>query len=449
MTLALIDVPRCVDVDAAYVGAPRASASTSRSDGIWGAEVPGLGTWAFRRTAVEQCLDTAGVLRSYREPLEGETWLTPAASERRLLAQVNAILALGPDALADVKRLALDADVPEPARVFAALFVLGSSAGRRWLAPAADAFVTAAVRSANEAAAAIEALSLCPNPEIGALLAASLGDSRPRVRASAILILAYRHELSESQWQAALQDDDFTVVAATLTAPLDRYDRPGCHRAFQRLFAADPGETVTKLALRAALAIGLEFAYVRAHEIVRHDPTWAAAAYILALADDLPAARVRDMLDGPSIDDGVRAAGVLGDLDLIPDLLELVDRPSSPAGTRAAAKQALATITGLDFHVVDDPVQAIALWSAHEARFRRGVRYRRGEPWSLEGLYRCLQVGPASRSVRQETYFEMRVATQSRLPRFSAYDFVAVQRTSLARIEQWLAASPRAAKAGR
>lgn len=66
------------------------------------------GTTAYRQQAVTECLDTAAVLRAYREPLEGETWLIPSGSERRLLAQANVIIALGPQALAQVAALSLD-----------------------------------------------------------------------------------------------------------------------------------------------------------------------------------------------------------------------------------------------------------------------------------------------------------------------------------------------------
>ena len=74
-----------------------------------------------------------------------KTWLIPAASERRLLAQVNVIIALGPLALDHVRELALDPDVPDPGRVFAVLMVLGCVEDHDWFLAARDLFIAAAV----------------------------------------------------------------------------------------------------------------------------------------------------------------------------------------------------------------------------------------------------------------------------------------------------------------
>jgi hypothetical protein len=92
VTSALIDVPRSLDVDAFYVGPPRTLSVTSGQKNRWREEGSTHGTASYRRRAVLECLDIIGVLRDYRPPEPGETWLTPAASERRLLAQINAII---------------------------------------------------------------------------------------------------------------------------------------------------------------------------------------------------------------------------------------------------------------------------------------------------------------------------------------------------------------------
>ena len=136
MINALLDVPRCLDLAACHVGAPRADMAREQdSSRFWQATEGARGTVVFRQRAVEQCLDTAAVLRAYREPLDGETWLTPAGSEQRLLAQVNAILALGTTAVGQAASLAIDGDLPDPGRVFAALLVLGCVDGREWINP--------------------------------------------------------------------------------------------------------------------------------------------------------------------------------------------------------------------------------------------------------------------------------------------------------------------------
>jgi len=443
MTIALLDVPRCLNVDASYVGPPRALAMADGRPSPWTEALPHRGTIAYREQAVTECLDTVAVLRSYREPQEGETWQAPAASERRLLAQVNAIIALGPDALHRAIALSLDADVPDPGRVFAAAFALGCVEGRRWLDPLRRIFVDAAARNSAEAAAAIEALSLCPNAEVVSFLVSLVGDERSGIRASATRVLAFRGALSESQWNDAVADRDRAVVAAALSAPLHSYDPTACGGALQSVLERDAdSETLTRLALRAGLTLNLDAAYVRAYEIVRTDPAWAGVARCLALVGDLSEARVREMLDGPHVLEGVRAAAILGSLDLVPDLLELLDRTDSPPETASASKHGLATITGLDFVSTESAGQALGLWSQHSSGFPSGARYRHGQPWSLDVLMQSLRTGPCARNIRQDVYFEMLVATRSHVPRFSAYDFVAVQLEALRQIERWLVDEP-------
>ncbi len=441
MTIALVDVPRCLKVHASYVGAPRAlAASGSRRPRAWAEAMPWTGTEAYRKQAVKECLDTVAVLRSYREPLEGETWLTPAASERRLLAQLNAIIALGPPALQQAIALSLDADVPDPGRVFAGLLVVGCVEGRDWLDPARDLFVATVLRGAAEAAAAVEAVSLAPGPELASFLVDLLGHERPQVRAGAVRALAFRGALSEASWHNAMRDGDPTVVAAALSAPLGAYDRTACERVLQPLIARRDAESLVRQALRAGLGLGLDTAHDSAVQIVRDHPSFADAARCLAMFGDVGDARhFRGALGGPGVRDGVRAAAILGSIELVPDLLELLDRTDSPPELGVAAKHALATITGLPFVATADVSQALGLWSLHSQGFERHGRYRHGQPLSLEVLLQSLRTGPAARKARQNIYLEMQAATESRVPRFSPYDFAGVQIQSLRRIEQWLA----------
>jgi HEAT repeat protein len=440
MTTALIDVPRCLTFDATYVGPPRSDPAAGARVSTWNAAMHWGGTQAYRRQAVRECLDTVAVLRSYREPLEGETWLIPAASERRLLAQVNAIIALGPDAVKQVIDLSLDADVPDPGRVFAGLLVLGCLGGRDWIEPARNIFVAAALRTAVEATAAIEALCLGPNPEIVAVMVNLLRDDRSRVRSGAARVLSFRGELSEADWHNAINDPDPSVVAAALTSPLRGYDRRHCERALQPFFARRDVEPLTRLALRAGVSLGLESARQSAIELSRHDPSWADAIHALAMLGYLGDARyVRTALGNAHSEQSVRAAGVLGSIEVVPDLLRLLDDKELPPELGLLVRQALATITGLPFVTTATLSKALDLWSQHSSAFNPRVRYRHGHPLTLEGLLQSLRTGPGARTIRQAAYLEMLSGTESRVPHFSAYDFVGVQQQSLRRIEHWLA----------
>ncbi|NOT26811.1 MAG: hypothetical protein HOP16_11995 [Acidobacteria bacterium] len=398
------------------------------------------GTPAYRRQAVKECLDTISVLRGYREPMTGEKWLTPAESERRLLAQVNGIIALGPRALDQVIELALDPDVPDPGRVFAVLFVVGCVSGREWLDRARDIFVAAVLRNAAESGAAVEALSLSVNPELATFLTSFLGDERPRLRAASIRILAFRGALTEADWVDAMNHPDVTLVAAALSAPLRGYDRSSCARVLQPLFARLDAEWLVRPALRAGLSLRLNAAHACAVRIAQSDPSWADAANIVAMFGNLSdAPHVRALLDGPGIEAGVRAAAILGSIGLVPDLLEVLHRADLASETAVLVKQALAAITGIPFTDVADAARALDLWSQHASGFHAGVRYRQGRPLTLEALLQLLRAGSGLRSVRQNLYLELLAATESQVPPFSAYDFVRVQADSLRHIERWLA----------
>ena len=443
MITALIDVPRCLNVDACYVGSPR---SVDRSGGVrlsaWNEAVHWGGTQAYREQAVKECLDTIAVLRGYREPLENETWLVPAASERRLLAQVNAIIALGPEALKQVIELSIDADVPDPGRVFAGLLVLGCVEGHDWLESVHQLFVSAALRSPTEMGAAVEALSLGPNPELATVLERLRDDERPRVRSSAIRVLAFRGALSESYWTKAMGDPDTSVLSAALSAPLREYDRVSCERTLRPLYRQRGSEWLVRLALRAGLSLRLGTAHDCAVEITQSDPSWADAVQAMAMFGYLAdAPHIRPALRGPHLQDCVDAAARLGSIELVPDLLDLLDHSDLMPEAGTLAKQALTTITGLAFVATSDLPEALDLWSLHSSRFDRGIRYRQGRPLTLDALLQSLLTGPGARNVRQGIYLEMLAATESRVPRFSAYDFVGIQNQSLRRIEHWLGGS--------
>jgi hypothetical protein len=440
-TLGLVDTPRCLSITDVYVGAPRTVTEPGR-DSMWSRATPWVGTLGYRAQAVKECLDTLAVLRAYREPAENETWLIPAGSERRLLAQVNAIIALGPDALSQVIDMALDPDVPDPGRVFAALFAIGCVQHREWLERASNVFVSAVVRNAGEAAAAIEALCLAPNPAISSLLVPFLADDRPRVRSAAIRILGFRRELPEIEWFRAVRDSENGIVAAALSAPLREYDEATSERALEALLARVESESLVQLALCAGLSRSFATVHAVALQIAKRDPAWADAAHCVAMFGHLRDARhIREMLDGAALPHGIRAAATLGSVDLVPDLLELLHREGLPAGIAAQAARALTRITGLPFVEGIDASQALGLWSEHRDSFDHGVRHRAGRPLTPEVLLASLRVGQGSRGARQTIYLELLAGTGGNAPHFSPYDFVRPQVESLQRIDDWLSTS--------
>lgn len=446
-TLALLNEPRCLDLGGFALAPPRAvpGSGTPPQRG-WRALTSKDGTSAFRARAVRECLDTVAVLRAYREPLPGEVWTLPMASERRMLAQVNAILALGHGALKQVVDLAIDADLPDPGRVFAALFVLGCNAGNAWLPPMLSIFVTAVERSAAECAAAIEALSLTPNADALEAVARLLADARPRIRAAAIRVLSFRAVLTPSQWMRASEDTDNVVATAAASASLAAVDRERCRQPLERLLQ-HRSEGIVRAALRAGLGLRLEAAHRRASEISRGDLGWADALQYLAMfgqsTDD---DAIRAALAGPQWLYAVRAAALSGRAALVPDLLALAPQVEAMPPQKEEIARALTTITGLPFGAAEDSAATTLLWARNRDRFDSRRRYRHGEHFHPSLLLRSLRLREGMtadsrlhlRESRQQAHLELMAATGGHVPRFSAYDFVARQLVSMQRIESWL-----------
>jgi hypothetical protein len=449
-TFALLNEPRCLDLESFSLAAPRPVREpgvTSRCG--WDALKSMRSTATFRKDAARECLDTLAVLRAYREPLPGEVWTLPLGSERRMLAQVNAILTLGQEALKQAADLAIDADLPDPGRVFASLFVLGCVAGSAWREPILNIFVTAVQRNPAEGAAAIEALSLAPNVGVLEGLSGLLSDERPKLRSAAIRVLSFRGALAPSQWGRVIEDEDGAVAMAAACAPVGAPDRERCRTALERLLY-HRSEGVVCAALRAGFALRLEAAHHRASEIVRHNPAWAdALQYLSMFGQRSDESTIRDVLAGPQWLLGIRAAALSGRAALVPELLALVPPGEATPAQRGEIACALTTITGLPFEAVEDRVAAEALWTQNRDRFDPLRRYRHGQQFQPLALLSWLRlVGDANagsrahlRESRQQAYLELIAATDGRVPPFSAYDFVARQCVSLQRIDSWLAMS--------
>jgi hypothetical protein len=440
--LALNDIPACLDAAAAYVGPPR-NAIAGRAAPLTVREPfsDADDTASFRHRVVRECFDTAAVLRVYREPLADEHWRTPAHSEQRLLAQINAIVALGPDALAQVTGLALDPDLDDPGRVFAALLVLGMTDDPAMHAQALRIFRSAVMRSAPEARAAVEALGLCPHPALNDALLQSTSDAQARLREASVRVLAFKSALPEHAWHAALHDRDPGVVTAALGAPLDGYDPGECETALHTFFDATKAEAAVRLALRAGLSIGSEAAHEFAAWFVRRDqPGWADTAYCLAMFGRFPdAPAFARLLTHADLRCATRAVARFGFVELVPELLSASFGNADDANVR----NALSFITGIAFDEPPDARAAASLWERQASNFRPRERYRGGRVLSLSLMHERLRDCAGPREERETLYLEMRAATRSRVPRFRVHDFVGMQERSLVRIGAWLRHPPR------
>jgi hypothetical protein len=439
--------PRLVDIANEWVGLPHATiearASAQGNDSDYG--IAHDDTKSFRQRVTLECLDTLGTLRSHRAPQLDEFWFIPASSERRMLAQANAILVLGPPALQYVEQCALDADVPDPDRVFAALFVLGSTAGKYYVNRCMPIYEAVLQRTREEAAAAIEALCLCPSPVLSEVLTPFLDHTNPTIRAATVRILGYRLELSTQQWCKATSDDDQYVVLAALSSALHHMDHHRCDLALEQLYIS-ANEDVVHAALRAGLALGLTKAQEAARVFATQTPIWARALDLVAL---LGSNNDRYLFDRALFFDltaAARACGCAGWLPLGSKLLMAYESQSKTGNgsdsTGEHVKRALNSMVPLP---PDTPLDAGSLaqaWFDSTRQLDINYRYRDGFVCNLARLMHQLNEDGQSRLQRQELYFELQVLTEGRVPRFSAFDFIGVQVDALDRIAAVLRSEP-------
>jgi hypothetical protein len=441
MAQAFLDSPICVSEKARFVGEPKPLAIGPGIGGGISAGSPS-GTLLFRDQSTVECLDTASVLRTYRKPLRGETWLTPLKSERRLLAQVDAIIGLGERAITQIEALAFDPDVPDPNRLFAAAFTLGCVDSARWMSSVISMLIRAAERTPAELDAVTEALCLSPSRQIGTLLEPLLAHELPAVRAVAVHVLGYRGILPEEAWQSAIASGDTAVMASALKAMPHKFRADACRSALLPLYGHD-NERILRLALNAGLRLRSRAAYECAIGIANTDPSRADSLRVAVLFGCwAEVARVRSVMAGGEALVGVKSAGILGYVDLIPDLFAIIETAPEASDLASRAGEAVWAITGL--HCRDLPELAVAKqsWTDHAHRYESGVRYRLGQFLSTNLLQEQLNVGSWSRKDRQQMYNELMAATHCAIPAFSAFDFIGAQRLALQAIDRWFSSNP-------
>ena len=108
--------------------------------------------------------------------------------------------------------------------------------------------------------------------------------------------------------------------------------------------------------------------------------------------DDLR--HVREMLQRSRVQGGLRAAAVLGSIEAVPHLLALLDHDDSPPEVGVLTRQALTTITGLDFASARMPFRASASGQRIRDRFDSAVRFRYGRALTLDIHAGALRTGP-------------------------------------------------------
>ncbi len=284
-----------------------------------------------------------------RTPLLGDEWRSMDVVDQRMLRAVDALVALGPDALAAVEPLAIDRPAKDPAAGFAAVFTLGCFSGRDALAAAERVFRQLGPDDREVRAAVGGALKLAPHPDCERVLRAWLRDEDPGVRAVAVDVLGHRGWLTEEEVGVGVGDASLDVVAAAL-----RWGAlgPVSHRVHLRaaMLAHEGAEHAELERARAwALVVGDLAHGVEELAGWLGTPRESVAALPLALAGDRAVAlRLVAAMQAAPDESLIHAVGFAGPAEALPALVAVLADRSAPSELKLAAAFALQRITGLE-----------------------------------------------------------------------------------------------------
>jgi hypothetical protein len=431
----------------------------------------------FVRRWARECVEEVGLIGVQRTPLVGDDFRTSLPLERRLVAAVDALAALGPVAVASVEPFAMDAPAADPMRVFAATMIGGCLAGRDALAAGERVLHRFGPADPAVAEPFVSAMKLAPNPFVPSVLRALLASGDRACRVIAAEVLAHRGLLTEAELGALAEDDDPRLLAIALPAL-----GAGRFRALHR-----------------ALAVGLSHANLRVQEaaldamaLAAHPGAGAAARAAAAgplgdralgrlalVADEADARWLVDRLRAAPSAAVIEAVGWAGHLEAVPALLGLLS--SGEDDEKLAAGAALERLLGADLRVeievlpealdepaVADPDPAPApprrplaeivsdprdrpppgskeklevaspdperwrpYWVEHGRRLDPRLRHRRGQPYTPSVSLYELDRLPLPPDERRRLHRELAART-GKITAFDPHDFVVVQEQRLA-----------------
>ncbi len=429
---------------------------------------------AFLRARTRECFEEVAMVSMQRAPLIGEPWRASLLLERRMLAAIDVIAAIGATAVEHVPRLLADAPVKDATRAFAVAMVLGCIAGRDALA-AAEHVLLGSDRDAEFVEAFGAALEIVPHDLAPLALRSLLGEADPAVRAMAVDVLGHRGLASHAELAAAA--GDAAPVAARALVHLALLPSP----ELPALLDAASGAEDRALREAAWTAMALS-GHPRGSQVLAaglDGEGEGTAALLLAIAGDEQDARelCRRTIARPS-PGLVRAAGWAGDVGVVGSLIDLLEGDAGEEVALAAA-EALERITGAGLRerapaddeeilVPDppepdvgeprapklsrvvgdprdpppeptpemierpstDPARWRAFWMERGAADTLGVRYRRGHPYTPLVSLRELDAGRCTPAERRLLQRELCVRTGA-FVRFDPHDLVVVQEEAI------------------
>jgi hypothetical protein len=437
---------------------------------------PALSPGRFLQERVRGCFEEVTMIGVQRAPLLGDPWRTSRVLERRMLASIDAIVAMGPPALETLETLVFDSPLKDPSRVFATAMILGCVAGRDTLAMAERVFAAFELDDPQHAAQLGAALKLVPHPYLPLSLRTFLSDPDSARRALAIDVLACRGLATPDELGRAASDEPDVAAAALPWLALSRH--PGVRAAIDAAMDGPLGRL--RAAARLAMVLSADLRAVTSlRDALGAEPEEAAAAVALlgVVAGPSEAELLIHNAFSTPTRASVAAVGWAGSKAAVPALMALLRHKDEPVVLAAAYALDRVTNAGLyedavveadaimvpdvpepDLgdkppplaRVVSDPRDLpaepstdtlqrpsteahrwAAWWKEKGDAFDEKARHRRGYPYTPYISWLELDRWPCTPGERRLLHWEL-VARTGEYVRFDTGDFVPVQEESVA-----------------
>jgi hypothetical protein len=268
--------------------APRRDGPQPPAEGFVPGSFRALGTSELVGLRARELFEEIAAMGALRLPLLGDPWRSGAIFDDRLFAALDALAALGRDAVELAERFVTEAPAKDPSRAFAVALTFGSLEGRDSLAALERALRHLGLDDDKARREAVHGLSLAPHPGLGDLLRRWLVDDDPATRAVAVEALARRGDIAPKELARALADDDARVIEKALIPAAYARVPELTGRASE--LEAHTHEGVTRALAWASVLGDLPFAIARLTGWLG-TPREEAALLPLALAGDLDDAR--------------------------------------------------------------------------------------------------------------------------------------------------------------
>jgi hypothetical protein len=431
----------------------------------------------FLRERVRSCFEEVTMIGVQRAPLLGDPWRTSRVLERRMLASIDAIVAMGPPALTTLESLIFDSPIKDPSRVFGIAMILGCVTGRDTLAMAERVFAAFELDDPQHAAQLGAALKLVPHPHLPLTLRTFLSDPDSARRALAIDVLAFRGMATPDELARAGSDEPDVAATALPWLALSRH--PGLRAAIDA--AIEGPVTRVRMAARLAMVLSGDFRTVtslRGALDQEGEEAEAAASLLGIVAGPAEAQLLIENAVAAPTRASVAAVGWAGSKAAFPALMALLRHKDEPVVLAAAYALDRMSNAGLyedaiveadeimvpdipepDLgdnkpaplaRVVSDPrdlpaepstdtVQRpttelhrwAAWWKEKSDTYQEKSRHRRGFPYTPHISWLELDRWPCTPGERRLLHWEL-VARTGEYARFDTIDFVPVQEESLA-----------------